>query len=425
MIEIINKTDCCGCSACEQACPKHCISLLPDKEGFWYPQIDKSTCVDCGLCEKVCPVSNPKPERTPLHVYAAVNKNEEIRAKSASGGMFTLIAQKVIEEGGVVFGVKFDEQWNVVFGYTETIEGLEAFRRSKYVQAWVGESYKQAKHFLDAGRKVLFTGVPCQVAALLLFLRKPYENLLTVDLLCEGVPSPQLWKRYLKEEIARSAKKFSFASSIPSVVSDGGVRVTDVSFRNKSNGWKKYSFALSLAAVEDGGDKNSVSPFVVVDRNSAYMQMMFRYGDLRPICYECPFKSCKSQSDITIADYWGITKLHPEMDDDKGTSMVFINTNKGAEAFDLSQTRYIETTYEESWPFNNVVTSSKKHPKRDYFYEHIDNQKSVIKFINGIIFPPSYYAKRFVKTCVKNVVRFVSGEKGLDRLTAIKKRIKF
>ena len=200
MIEIINKTDCCGCSACEQACPKRCISLLPDKEGFWYPQVEKSACIDCGLCEKVCPVLNSKPERKPLHVYAAINKNEEIRAKSASGGMFTLIAQRVIDEGGVVFGVKFDEHWNVVFGYTETIEGLEAFRRSKYVQAWVGESYKQAKSFLDTGRKVLFTGVPCQIAALLLFLRKPYDNLLTVDLLCEGVPSPKLWKRYLRVE---------------------------------------------------------------------------------------------------------------------------------------------------------------------------------------------------------------------------------
>ena len=424
MIVIINKTDCCGCSACEQACPKHCISLIPDKEGFWYPQVEKSVCIGCGLCEKVCPVLNPKPERTPLHVYAAINKNDEIREKSASGGMFTLIAQRVITEGGVVFGVKFDEHWNVVFGYTETIEGLEAFRRSKYVQAWVGESYKQAKIFLDAGRKVLFTGVPCQIAALLLFLRKPYENLLTVDLLCEGVPSPKLWKRYLKEEISRIAKKFNFAS-IPSDISEGSVCVTDVSFRNKSNGWKKFSFSLSLAVVEDGGDKNSVPPFVVVDRNSAYMQMMFRYGDLRPICYECPFKSCKSQSDITIADYWGINKLHPEMDDDKGTSMVFVNTNKGAAAFDLSQTHYMETTYEESWPFNNVVTSSKKHPKRDYFYEHVDEQKSIIKFINGIIFPPSYHMKRFVKTCIMNVVRFVSGEKGLARLTAIKKQLKF
>lgn len=152
--------------------------------------------------------------------------------------------------------------------------------------------------------------------------------------------------------------------------------------------------------------------------------MMFRYGDLRPICYECPFKSCKSQSDITIADYWGINKLHPEMDDDKGTSMVFINTDKGAEAFDLSQTRYMETTYEESWPFNNVVTSSKRHPKRDYFYEHVDSQKSVIKFINSIIFPPSYYVKLVVKTCIKNIILFVSGEKGLEHLRRMKKQLK-
>lgn len=423
MIDIKKKTDCCGCSACIEACPKQCISFETDSEGFWYAKVNKDLCIDCGLCEKVCPILNPQPERVPLHVYAAINKNEAIRAKSASGGMFTLIAEKIIHEGGVVFGVKFDEDWNVVFGYTETIEGLAAFRRSKYVQAWVGNSYKEIKEFLKQGRKVLFTGVPCQIAGLYSYLRKDYENLITMDLICEGVPSPKLWKRYLKEEIARSAKKFSFASSLSSDISEGGVRLSDVSFRNKSNGWKKYSFALTFSRVNDSGEKNTVSPFVVIDRNSAYMQLMFRYANLRPICYECPFKSCKSHSDITIADYWGINKLHPEMDDDKGTSLVFINTLKGEEYFNLSQVKYLETSYEETWKYNNIVTSSKKHPKRDYFYENIDSKKNAIKFMNSISFPLSYKVKRVIKFPIKKTIIFLIGEKGIESIkSTIKKK---
>ena len=369
MIQITNKADCCGCSACEEVCPKHCILLKPDKEGYWYPKINKEQCVDCGLCEKVCPVLTPQSERTPLHVYAAINKNEEIRAQSASGGMFTLIAEKIIQEGGVVFGVKFDKDWKVVFGYTETKEGLADFRRSKYVQAWVGNSYGKVKEFLKQNRKVLFTGVPCQIAGLYSFLRKNYENLITVDLICEGVPSPKLWERYLKEEIAQKRQKIQSQNSKSSKISKEDIYLQDISFRNKENGWKKYSLSLTFSIHQRKDRKNVNQSIVIVDRKSAYMQLMFRNASLRPICYECPFKSCKSQSDITIADYWGIDKLHPEMDDDKGTSMVFINTKKGKNYFDLSQIKYIETTYQESWSFNNVRTPSKKHPKRDFLYE--------------------------------------------------------
>lgn len=408
MINVKKQTDCCGCSACEEACPKQCIQLEPDKEGYWYPKINKEQCIDCGVCEKVCPVLNSQPERIPLHVYAAINKNEKIRAQSASGGMFTLIAEKIIHEGGVVFGVKFDKDWKVVFGYTETQEGLDDFRRSKYVQAWVGNSYKEVKEFLKQGRKVLFTGVPCQIAGLYSYLRKNYENLITVDLICEGVPSPKLWERYLKEEIVQKTNKIQ--NSISSQISQKDIRLKDVSFRNKENGWKKYSFSLTFSITQKKNEEKANQS--IVDRNSAYLQMMFRYANLRPICYECPFKSCKSQSDITIADYWGIDKLHPEMDDDKGTSMVFINTIKGETYFDFSQVKYLETTYQESWPFNNVVTSSKKHPKRDFFYENVDSKKDLIKFMNSISFPLSFKIKKSIKLSLKKIILTIAGEKG-------------
>ena len=392
MIKLSRKEDCSGCGACEQACPHRCIDLLADNEGFWYPRVDIGKCTDCGLCEKVCPVINQDKEREPLKVYAAINKDEAVRAKSASGGIFTIIAEEVLIQGGVVFGVRFDDDYNVVFGHTENVEGLEAFRRSKYVQAWVGRAYSEARDFLREGRLVLFTGTPCQIAGLRHYLRKDYENLLLVDLLCEGVPSPKVWRKYLNEEIARMREKNTV---LPHPIPEKDVFIEDVSFRNKSLGWKKYSFALTLSTT-NGSGKNSVLP-PYVNRNSAYMQAMFRYLDLRPICYECPFKSCRSGSDMTIADYWGINELHPEMDDDKGTSMVYLNSDKGRAFFPLEKVRFLETDYREAFRYNNVVTSSKRHKNRELFYKNLDRHDSVIKLLDHYAYTDKEKAKRFVR----------------------------
>ena len=410
MIKIEKATECCGCGACMSVCPKSCIDMKIDQEGFWYAKADEAKCIDCSLCEKVCPVINTGVKRVPLHVYAAINKDDEIRAKSSSGGMFTIVAEKVLSEGGVVFGVKFDERWNVVFGYTETIEGLEDFRKSKYVQAWVGDSYKQVMDFLKKGRKVLFTGTPCHIAALKNMLRKDYENLITLDLICEGVPSPKVWNRYLDEEIARSAKKYSFALSSTRSFPERNVLVKDISFRDKRNGWKKFSFALTFAEPTGDGENSVSLSHIRIDRFSAYMQLMFRKADLRPICYQCPFKCNRSQSDITIGDYWGINKLHPEMDDDKGTSMLYLNTEKGKEYFNMSRLRYLETPYEEALPFNVIEQSSVLHPKRDYFYANMDKKESIIKFMNSIWNPYPARVKKRIKSVIKSTMKSVIGQ---------------
>jgi len=400
MIDIKRREDCCGCGTCEQVCPKHCISLITDTEGYWYPHVDINYCVNCHLCEKACPVINQEQERTPIKVYAAINKDENIRAKSASGGIFTVVAEKVINQGGVVFGVRFDDDWNVIFDYTETIEGLGAFRRSKYVQAWLGNTYSRVKDFLNKGRLVLFVGTPCQVAGLRRFLNKDFVNLLLMDLLCEGVPSPKVWKMYLEEETTRQGEKDTICQH-PNLKND--VLIKEISFRNKSLGWKKFSFAITFAKATSDGKKELVLPSYI-NRESAYMQAMFQYLDLRPICYECPFKSCKSHSDITIADYWGINVLHPEMDDDKGTSMVYINTVKGADFFDLNSVNCLETTYEEAFSFNNVVTSSKKHPYREKFFSHIDNTRSIIHLLDKYTYTRSFRMKRKSKLIAKYIL---------------------
>ena len=181
MISIKQKKDCCGCSACVQRCPKQCISMAEDEEGFLYPHIDESKCIDCGLCEKVCPVINQENQREPLSVYAATNPDEKIRMLSSSGGLFSMLAEKTIENGGVVFGACWNDEWEVVHDYTETVLGIAKFRGSKYVQSRIGDSYRIVEKFLKDGREVLFSGTPCQVAGLKKYLCKVYENLFLVD----------------------------------------------------------------------------------------------------------------------------------------------------------------------------------------------------------------------------------------------------
>ena len=284
MIEITNKEQCCGCSACVHICPKHSISFYEDKEGFLYPQVDLETCVDCGLCEKVCPVINKESEREPLEAYAAKNDNESIRLKSSSGGIFTLLAEKIIDEGGVVFGARFNEDWEVVHDYTDTIEVLEPFRGSKYVQSCMGESYRQVENFLKADRNVMFTGTPCQIAGLRRFLRKDYMNLLTVDIICHGVPSPLVWRKYLETKTKEQC--------------DAVPLLTGVSFRDKSAGWKKFSLVLKFSTELDGGEQVTTMSSIFNDND--YMRAFLSNLSLRKSCYNCPAKSGKSGADITI-----------------------------------------------------------------------------------------------------------------------------
>ena len=377
MIRLLKREDCCGCGACEQICPNQCISLSPDKEGFLYPIINEQLCNNCHLCERTCPILNEEPVRKPIKILAAYNRDDNIRAKSSSGGIFTVVAEEIIRRKGVVFGVKFDNEWNVVFDYTRSIDGLEAFRGSKYVQAEIGDTYTKVKTFLKEGLFVLFTGTPCQIAGLRKFLHKEYDNLLLMDLICEGVPSPEVWKRYLHEEILLLSQKHYH-------IPEKDLIIENISFRNKRDGWNSFAFFFNLGYKED----KSIKPLPeYINRNSSYLQAMFRYLDLRPICYECPFKSCKSHSDITIADYWGIDTLHPEMYDNKGTSMVYIHTTKGITFFPLKNIIYLETNYEEAFGANNIISSVKKHPKRDIFYAKLDRNKSIIRLLHHYTFP--------------------------------------
>lgn len=327
MIYIKEKKDCCGCGACAQRCPKSCITMQEDEEGFLYPQVDEKKCIDCGLCEKVCPVINQVDKREPLVLYSAIHRNDDIRLKSSSGGIFTSIAECVIEQGGVVFGAKFDEDWSVIHDYTENKDELSEFRGSKYVQSRISNNYKSVESFLKSGRKVLFSGTPCQVAGLKLYLRKEYDNLFTVDFICHGVPSPKVWHEYLKEEVLSLAHKENFITT--DTCDERNIHIMDISFRNKLYGWKNFSFSLSFCSINKKGISQIISFNQTKDKN-LFLKGFLSNVLLRNSCFHCPVKEQRSGSDITLADYWGYKGSSSIINDgNKGVSIVIINTTLG------------------------------------------------------------------------------------------------
>lgn len=349
MIDIIKKEDCTGCHACYNICPKECITMDHDVEGFLYPNINTEKCIKCNLCEKVCPIIHQeKIENNPI-AYGSYNKNKDIRNQSTSGGIFTLIAESVISSGGVVFGAGFDENYNVIHSSTDDISGLEKFRGSKYVQSKIGNTYKQVKQLLKEDKKVLFTGTPCQIGGLKSYLGKDYSNLICQDIVCHGVPSQYVWQHY-KNLISKDRN------------------IKKINFRDKSTGWKRYSLKFDFTdgkSYEEVGNKND------------YIKGFIKNLYLRPSCYECAYKTLNRQSDITLADFWGVEGILPNLDDNKGTSLIFINTDKGKEIFDKIKSDIIceRVDIEKSIIYNPcAVKSCEKNKCRNKFLSEYENK---------------------------------------------------
>lgn len=355
-IKISDKTKCSGCHACFSACPKNCISMIEDKEGFLYPTVDHNKCINCELCEKVCPVINchmPEVDKCG-NTVAAINKDDNIRIKSSSGGIFTSLAEKTIEKGGTVFGAAFDDEFSVKTVYVETKSDLDKLRGSKYVQSTIGQSYRQAKFFLQEGRDVLFSGTPCQIGGLYAFLDKDYDNLITVDFICHGVPSPLVWKKYLdyRKKTAQSD-------------------IAKISFRYKNNGWKKYSVLFEFS---------NNTEYLVEHDNDPFMRVFLDNYCLRPSCYNCAFKTKNRQADITLADFWGIENIYPEMDDDKGTSLAVIHSKKGKYTFQQAL-QNISVKKSDITHCNYCYLNSVKQPKdREYFLKRILNNNFNVSY---------------------------------------------
>ena len=412
MIQIKDKTQCCGCEACVQRCPRQCISLVEDNEGFLYPKIDKKSCIECNICDKVCPIINQREEKFPLSVYAAINRDEAIRLSSSSGGVFSMLAESVLNDGGVVFGVCWDTEWRLVFDYTESVDGLYRFRGSKYLQAHVGDAYLKAEEFLKSGRRVLFSGTPCQIRGLKLFLRREYDNLFCVDIICHGAPSPGVFRRYLIEEIGDVAKgniKNSVSSSFKNCVVErnvfnaSGWSIDDIQFRDKRLGWKKFSFTLYLAEAIADGEKNTVSLFYPFEEN-IYMRGFLSDIYLRPSCYACSAKAGKSGADITLGDFWGIDQLRPDIDDDKGVSAVLLNTTSGEQQVELLSVEKYQMSYDDVKQYNSAVYRSVAQPsKRAKFFRSRKPFRVTIDSLSKITLKEKY---TFI---IKNIFRKICG----------------
>lgn len=373
MIIIKKKTDCCGCLACVQTCPKDCIEVITDEQGFQYPKVNKSICIDCGACEKACPIINAD-NHTALGAdtlsYACYNKNDEVRINSSSGGFFSLIAEFVIKKHGVVFGAKFDDDYHVVHAYTETLEGIAEFRRSKYVQSHIGVSFKQVHSFLKDGRIVLFTGTPCQIAGLRQFIRYEYENLICLDVVCHGVPSPAIWDKYLKEK--KNALAFENHVDSPEKI-----EITKISFRDKSKSWRKFSLSLSYKILDRDGSAIKEKSFVEYIWENDYMLCFLKDFINRPSCFECKFRNGRAHSDITMADFWSVERIINDKNyaGEKGTSLLFVHTQKAIGLFEqLDMERRPVKFMEAKWGNPAIYRDWKKPIWHDAFLKALKNK---------------------------------------------------
>lgn len=372
MIKLVNKIKCCGCSACVNVCPKQCITMEQDEEGFLYPKVNESDCVNCGLCNSVCPFEKAEPVRLAKPIsYAVKIKDSEIREKSSSGGVFSVLANAILSQNGVVYGAAMcGDNKSVRHIRVDSNEGLEALRTSKYLQSEVTDVYKQVLDDLNAGKKVLFSGVPCQINGLRLFLRKEYENLICIEVICHGVPSPALWKKYV--EYLETKYK---------------ANVQKVNFRSKKHGWKNFG-------LEVKGDTITQYKSIYDD---PYMKMFLRNYCLRPSCYDCNAKKLESMADLTIADFWGINNVIPEFNDDNGVSLVLLQSQKGINIFNgvKNQTEYCEVDFDKAIKCNPAYAVSAKRPtQRDTFF--ID-----MNVLNFRALEKNYVEDSFKRKCKK------------------------
>lgn len=363
MLEIKNKKDCCGCEACKQICPSNCIDMIYDTEGYLYPSVDKEKCTSCSLCEKVCPILSKKEKREPIYVYAAQSNNDRIIKCSSSGGVFSELSLNILKNNGIVFGAAFDKDFTVIHKSIERKEDLNLLQTSKYVQSRIGDSYKEVKTLLNAGKEVLFTGTPCQIKGLKQFLRKDYTNLYCVDIICHGVPAPGIWSKY----IDNITKKNRIDKK----------DILKINFRDKTYGWNCFSFSITYNKC--GKIKKIVEPLY----KNKYLRLFISNIILRPSCYNCRFRNLNSESDLTIGDYWGVERFFPCYGKDNGVSCVIVNSKKGYSLIKGTNMSIKNSRMTDVTANNKVISESAREPEvRKAFMKELEYNNDVMNVIN-------------------------------------------
>lgn len=383
-MKLADTSSCCGCGACSNICAKKAIQMQSDEEGFLYPVVNEDLCVDCGLCVSVCPASTDKEIlRQPISSYAAWNKDENVRFESSSGGMFSVIAENILDRGGVVYGAAWKDGLKLSHVGVERKEQLGSLRGSKYIQSDMGNCYSEIRNHLRQDRWVCFCGTPCQVAALQLFLRKEYDKLVTVDFVCHGVPSQKVFDAFLSDVEKRR-----------------GVRLDRYNFRDKRvNGWSVSTTSSGL--VMGSGKRKDIMYDIAM---SSYMKAFLLGKMSRTSCYSCAFSQKKRCSDFTLGDYWGVRNVFPQMQDvAKGVSMLFVNTEKAHSFMDqiAEKSELIKSSVDEIAAYNANLNQPTHRPQSR------NNLKSLFlgqDYIKENI--PSTYNRDMLKFYIKRLLRF-------------------
>lgn len=364
----LNKEACTGCGACYNICPMEAITIKEDEYGFYKPVIDEHKCTNCGLCEKTCPLDNYDSKNNPPKAFSLINKDENIRLKSASGGAFSAFAKYILEQNGVVYGVIYDENMQVIHSRATTFQEVEKMYSSKYVQSNTRDTFKQAKKDLEDGKYVLFSGTPCQIAGLKSYLRKTYDNLITVDLICHGVPSTTIFEKYKKE----------FMQNKPNE------KLININFRSKIKGW--------TPKLNTNITTNNNQYFIKASKDPFSKSFLCNIA-INASCLNCQFNRIPRIADITIGDFWGVDDYDKTLNDKKGLSIILVNSKKGQDFLKLADNhiKIIEVPLEVAIKGNpNIHSSSKAHKSRAEFLEELCVQNKPLK----------YCVKKYIKTPV-------------------------
>ena len=346
--------NCTGCAACSAVCAHNAISLCTDKEGFRYPQVDFSLCTECGACASVCPVLNESSHSKASKIYAVRTTDNSVRMNSSSGGFFSVLASKIIADGGIVYGAAFSPDYKSVKHIgIENPKDICKLRGSKYVQCENSkELFPEIKKELLSNRTVLFSGTPCQVEGIKSYLTKDYNNLITVDMVCHGVPSSSVWRAYISELEKENASA-----------------VQSVSFRDKVSGWKKYSFSVDFINGKH---------FTQIVTENPYMRSFVRSVTIRKSCYSCPFRRLERVSDFTMADFWGCEKVTPQMNDNTGITLAFVNSEKGEKLFGtLSDIEFSQVSENNALRENrSMYIQTDYNFNRNFFFDNFDDSSA-------------------------------------------------